>query len=92
MHLGETGREQAPVMLMHTLASQPKRHEIDVICDNVSSNNKAKGDDDFLAEHRVVHIHFTPTYSLWLNQVKNWFSRIHSVRLGVLVVRKYDDT
>ncbi len=32
--------------------------------------------DDFLVEHRNVRIHFTPTYSSWLNQVENWFSRI----------------
>jgi len=23
-----------------------------------------------------VKLHFTPTYSSWLNQVENWFSRI----------------
>jgi transposase len=30
----------------------------------------------FLAEHENVRIHYTPTYSSWLNQVENWFSRI----------------
>ena len=23
-----------------------------------------------------MHIHYTPTYSSWLNQVENWFARI----------------
>jgi hypothetical protein len=23
-----------------------------------------------------VHLHYTPTYSFWLNQVENWFARI----------------
>jgi transposase len=23
-----------------------------------------------------VHLHFTPTYSSWLNQVELWFSKI----------------
>jgi transposase len=32
--------------------------------------------DAFLAAHRNLHIHFTPTYSSWLNQVGHWFSRI----------------
>ena len=32
--------------------------------------------DDFLATHANVAIHYTPTYSSWLNQVENWFSRI----------------
>jgi transposase len=30
----------------------------------------------FLADHPKVHLHFTPTYSSWLNQVANWFSKI----------------
>ncbi|MCA0325383.1 MAG: transposase, partial [Proteobacteria bacterium] len=30
----------------------------------------------FLDKHRRVHMHYTPTYSSWLNQVENWFARI----------------
>ena len=30
----------------------------------------------FLAKHRRVHMHYSPTYSSWLNQVENWFTRI----------------
>ena len=30
----------------------------------------------FLIEHPHVRIHFTPTYSSWLNQVELWFSKI----------------
>jgi transposase len=26
--------------------------------------------------HPKVHLHFTPTYSSWLNQVELWFSKI----------------
>ena len=61
--------------LTDIVASQPERREIHVICDNVSSH-KTKRVDDFLAAHRNVQMHFTPTYSSWLNQVENWFSRI----------------
>ena len=46
-----------------------------MICDNVSAH-KTDAVDDFLAEHANVRIHYTPTYSSWLNQVENWFSRI----------------
>lgn len=28
------------------------------------------------ADDPHVHLHFTPTYSSWLNQVELWFSRI----------------
>ena len=31
---------------------------------------------DFLALHPKVHLHFTPTYSSWLDQVELWFSKI----------------
>jgi transposase len=67
--------EQFVAFLTDVVASQPKRREIRVICDNVSSRN-IKRVDDFLGDHRNVHMHFTPTYSSWLNQVENWFSRI----------------
>jgi transposase len=29
-----------------------------------------------VADHPRLHFHFTPTYSSWLNQVENWFSKI----------------
>ena len=43
--------------------------------DNVSSH-KTAAVDTFLADHPNVSMHFTPTYSSWLNQVENWFGRI----------------
>jgi hypothetical protein len=30
--------------------------------------------DRWLARHRNVRFHFTPTYSSWLNQIEIWFS------------------
>ena len=61
--------------LTDILAHQPKRKEIHVICDNLSAH-KTKGVDAFLAEHANVHLHYTPTYSSWLNQVELWFAKI----------------
>jgi transposase len=46
-----------------------------VICDNVSSH-KTPRVQEFLRQHRNVRLHYTPTYTSWLNQVENWFSRI----------------
>jgi len=57
------------------VAHQPRRKEIHVICDNLSAH-KTKGVDEFLALHPNVHLHYTPTYSSWLNQVEIWFSKI----------------
>jgi hypothetical protein len=30
----------------------------------------------FLAAHPNVRLHFTPTYSSWLNQIEIWFSKL----------------
>jgi len=66
---------QFVAFLSDVLASQPAGREIHVICDNVSSH-KTAAVDAFLADHPNVSMHFTPTYSSWLNQVENWFGRI----------------
>lgn len=56
-------------------ASQPKDKEIHVVADNLSAH-KTERVESFLAEHPRVKMHFTPTYSSWLNQVECWFSKI----------------
>jgi transposase len=61
--------------LADIVANQPKRKEIHVIADNLSAH-KTKRVNEFLANHPNVHLHFTPTYSSWLNQVELWFSKI----------------
>jgi transposase len=57
------------------VASQPRQREIHVIVDNLSAH-KTQGVDAFLDAHPRVHLHFTPTYSSWLNQVELWFAKI----------------
>lgn len=61
--------------LADLVAHQPKRKEIHVIADNFSAH-KTKAVQSFLEEHGNVHMHFTPTYSSWLNQVELWFAKI----------------
>lgn len=61
--------------LTDIVVNQPKGKEIHVIADNLSAH-KTKHVDEFLAAHRNVHMHFTPTYSSWLNQVELWFAKI----------------
>src|SRR5437868_13503410 len=51
------------------------RFVIHVIADNLSTH-KTKEVQAFLAAHPSVHLHFTPTYSSWLNQVELWFAKI----------------
>ena len=40
-----------------------------MIADNLSAH-KTKQVTEFLGRHPMVHLHFTPTYSSWLNQVE----------------------
>ena len=61
--------------LADLIASQPKRKEIHLIADNLAAH-KTESVKQFLANHPQVHIHFTPTYSSWLNQVELWFAKI----------------
>jgi transposase len=62
-------------LLAEIVASQPKRKPIHVIADNLAAH-KTESVKQFLANHRQVHMHFTPTYSSWLNQVELWFAKI----------------
>ena len=61
--------------LAELVAAQPAGQEIHVIADNLSAH-KTDRVDQFLKEHPRVKLHFTPTYSSWLNQVELWFSKI----------------
>jgi putative transposase len=53
----------------------PENLDLHIIVDNYSTHkhSKVKG---WLARHPRFHIHFTPTYSSWLNQVERWFGLI----------------
>ena len=61
--------------LQDIVDTQPRRREIHVIVDNLSAH-KTKRVRAFLDAHPRVHLHFTPTYSSWLNQVELWFAKI----------------
>lgn len=67
--------EEFVAFLGQIVAHQPPKREIHIILDNLSTH-KAKRVQQFLAEHPNVTLHFTPTYSSWLNQVEIWFSKI----------------
>ncbi len=61
--------------LSQIVASQRRGTEIHVIADNLSAH-KTKLVQQFLESHPNVHLHYTPTYSSWLNQVEIWFAKI----------------
>ena len=61
--------------LTDLVAHQRRGQAIHVILDNLSAH-KTKLVEAFLQEHSTVHLHFTPTYSSWLNQVESWLAKI----------------
>lgn len=61
-----------------------RRRQVHLILDNLSAH-KTAAVKAWLAEHPNVHLHFTPTYSSWLNQVEIWLGLItrDCIRRGV---------
>lgn len=53
----------------------PDGQAIHLILDNVSTH-KAPAVHTWLVRHPRVTLHFTPTYSSWLNLVERWFSHL----------------
>jgi transposase len=67
--------QEVVAFLAELVANQPRGKEIHLIADNLAAH-KTKRVEQFLAAHPKVHLHYTPTYSSWLNQVENWFAKI----------------
>jgi transposase len=64
------------VGFLTTLLAKAKwAREIHIVLDNLSAH-KTQAVKQFLADHPKVRLHFTPTYSSWLNQVEIWFAKI----------------
>jgi transposase len=61
--------------LADLLTKVPAKFDVHVICENLSTH-KTKRVEEFLREHPRLHLHYTPTYRSWLNQVELWFSTI----------------
>src|SRR6266498_1518103 len=61
--------------LQTVVETQPRRREMHIIVDNLSAH-KTQQVRTFLVAHPSVHLHYTPTYSSWLNQIELWFSKI----------------
>src|SRR5271169_4040469 len=61
--------------LTEVVATVSANRAVHIILDNLSTHKTdlVKG---FLQQHPNVNLHFTPTYSSWLNQVESWFSKL----------------
>ena len=69
--------------LRHIEANVPIELDVHIICDNYATHKHPRV-RAWLARRPRFHVHFTPTYSSWLNQVERWFALItnQSIRRG----------
>jgi len=56
-------------------SSVPEHLDVHVVLDN-SSTHKTPSIQRWLLRHPRFHVHFTPTYSSWLNLVERWFAEL----------------
>jgi len=69
--------------LRHIDANVPEGLDIHLVVDNYSTHKHAKV-RRWLASRPRYHVHYTPTYAGWLNQVEIWFNIItqRAIRRG----------
>ncbi len=82
--------------LRHLDRNVPAQFDVHLIIDNYATHKHAKV-KAWLAKRPRYHVHYTPTYSSWLNQVERWFGLItqQAIRRGSFssvkeLVRKID--
>lgn len=69
--------------LRHVDRSVPSDLDVHLVIDNYGTHKHAKV-RAWLANRPRYHVHYTPTYSSWLNQVERWFGLItqQAIRRG----------
>jgi transposase len=58
----------------------PAELDVHLVCENYATH-KAPVVAKWLATHPRFHMHFTPTYSSWINQVERWFGLLTDKKL-----------
>jgi transposase len=51
----------------------PEHLDVHLVCDNYGTH-KSPAIVRWLEQHPRFHMHYTPTYSSWINQVERWFA------------------
>lgn len=70
-HFQRRRRREFLAFMNEMVVSYPDK-EIHVILDNLRTHKPKR--DRWLARHKNVHFHYTPTHASWLNQIEIWFS------------------
>lgn len=69
--------------LRHIEANVPDGLDVHLVLDNYATHKHPKV-RAWLAQRPHFHVHFTPTYASWLNQIERWFAHIteRAIRRG----------
>src|SRR5215472_12671565 len=77
--IGETHRRHRSGEFLNFLrrieTAVPADLDVHLIMDNYGTH-KTRQIRDWLARHPRFQVHFTPTYSSWINQVERWFAAL----------------
>jgi transposase len=74
-------RHQEFLKFLKTIdAAVPAGLDVHLVCDNYATHNTEAIKTWFL-RHPRLHLHFTPTYSSWLNLVERWFAELTNRKL-----------
>ncbi len=65
-------RRKEFLSFMNDVIKQYEGKQVHVVLDNLSTHKPKH--DRWLARHKNVRFHYTPTHASWLNQVEVWFS------------------
>src|SRR5664279_5715551 len=70
-----TGRSSSRSSWSRSTPTSPDELEVHLVCDNYSTH-KSPSILTWLEAHPRFHMHFTPTYSSWINQVERFFAYV----------------
>ncbi len=74
-------RHQEFLKFLKTIdANVPAELDVHLICDNYGTH-KTPEIKRWFVRHPRFHLHFTPTYSSWLNLVERWFAELTTRKL-----------
>jgi transposase len=71
-HFSRHRRREFLSFMNDVVGGYPADQQLHVILDNYSTHKPKH--DRWLARHKNVHFHYTPTHASWMNQVEVWFS------------------
>jgi transposase len=82
--IGQTQRKhrhQEFLRFLRTIdATTPPELDLHLVLDNYATH-KTPAIQQWLLKHPRFHLHFTPTYSSWLNLVERWFAELTNRKL-----------